>query len=213
VPSPSEIRVLRDPESVRLIADPLRLRLLELLRQKPRTVTELAEALDVPRTRLYYHVKLLEEHDLIAVDATREVSGITERSYRVTAYRFSVDKALLGPGGGAGSPLETYLAVILDEVAAEIRRAAEAGLIDVEATREDTFGPRRLLLGRQWYRLTAEQVDAFGTRYTAFEEQNAAHAVFRKDPGDGDDEPGEGELYEWLIGFYPVVPPSGNDDA
>ena len=61
---PADIRVLTDPDTVRLIADPMRLRLLELLRQRSRTVTELAELLDVPRTRLYYHVKLLEAHDL-----------------------------------------------------------------------------------------------------------------------------------------------------
>jgi DNA-binding transcriptional ArsR family regulator len=214
VPSPTEIRVLRDPETVRLIADPLRLRLLELLREQPRTVTELADALDVPRTRLYYHMKLLEEHNLVAVDATREVSGITERTYRVTAYRFSVDKALLGPGGGAGSPLETYLAVVLDEVATEIRRAVAAGLIDVETTRDDAFGPRTLLLGRQWFRFTPGQVAAFGERYAAFEAEFAAHAVFR-DEACGDDavEPADGDLYEWLVAFYPAVPPAGDDDA
>ena len=169
--STSDIRILRDPETVRLIADPLRLRLLDHLRQQPRTVTELAELLDVPRTRLYYHVKLLEEHGLIAVDATREVSGITERRYRVTAYRFSVDKALLGPAGESGTPLETYLAVILDEVASEIRRAVAAGFINLEGTQEDSFGPRRLLIGRQWYRLTPEDVSRFQERYAAFEEE------------------------------------------
>lgn len=46
--SSNGIRVLRDPEVLRLIADPLRLRMLELLRQEPRTVTELASLLDTP---------------------------------------------------------------------------------------------------------------------------------------------------------------------
>ncbi len=210
--STADIRILRDPETVRLIADPLRLRLLDQLRQHPRTVTELAELLDVPRTRLYYHVRLLEEHGLIAVDATREVSGITERRYRVTAYRFSVDKALLGPTGDAGTPLETYLAVIFDEVASEIRRAVSAGLIDLEGTQEDSFGPRRLLIGRQWYRLTPEDVAEFQERYAAFEDALAERAVFRHD-ADADDAGGDGDLYEWLVGFYPVVPPAGDQDA
>src|SRR5687768_7910305 len=90
--SPIEIRVIDDPEVLRIVADPMRLRILELLRQQPRTVKELAVLLDVARTRLYYHVKLLLEHDLIVVDDTRVVSGITESRYRVTAFRLSVDK-------------------------------------------------------------------------------------------------------------------------
>jgi DNA-binding transcriptional ArsR family regulator len=212
--TPSDIRVLTDPDTVRLIADPLRLRLLELLRERPRTVSELADALDLPRTRLYYHMKLLEEHELVTVDATREVSGITERTYRVTAWRFSVDKALLGPEGGSGSPLETYLTVILDEVATEIRRAVAAGLIDVEATREDTFAPRNLVLGRKWYRFTPEQLAVFGEHYAAFESEHGDQAVFRHEGcGKAAPEPEEGDLYEWLIAFYPIVPPAGDDDA
>jgi DNA-binding transcriptional ArsR family regulator len=209
----SDIRILRDPETVRLIADPLRLRLLERLRQQPRTVTELAELLDVPRTRLYYHVKLLEEHDLIAVDATREVSGITERYYRATAYRLSIDKSLLGQAGDTGTPLDTYLSVILEEVASEIRRAVDAGLIDLEGTREDAFAPRRLLIGRQWYRLSPDDVAGFAERYAEFEQDLARHAVFRHDGGEDAAETEDGSLYEWLIAFYPIVPPSGDDDV
>ena len=72
-----EIRVVRNPETLRLIADPLRLRLLELLRREPRTVTELAELLEMPRTNLYYHIGLLEKHDLVQVAESRVVSGIT----------------------------------------------------------------------------------------------------------------------------------------
>jgi DNA-binding transcriptional ArsR family regulator len=205
----SAIHVLDNPETVRVIADPVRLRLLELLRQQPRTVTELAELLDVPRTRLYYHIRLLEEHGLITVDDTRVVSGITEKRYRVTAYRFSVAKTLLGASGEDTSPLDVFLSVVLDEAAAEIRRAIDAGLIDLEATHEDAFRPRRLVIGRQWFRFTDAELAEFARRYEDLFKDFEQNAVLGHDTvGDG---PTEGTLYEFLTSFYPVVPPIDSD--
>jgi DNA-binding transcriptional ArsR family regulator len=201
------IRVIDDPEVVRLIGDPLRLKLLELLRQQPRTVKELAETLDVPRTRLYHHINLLEEHDLVAVDETRVVSGIIEKRYRATAYRLSIDKRLLGSGAEGQSALDAYLSLVLDEVVTEVQRAIASGLIDVDRVHEDVYAPRRLVIGRQWLRLTDEQVarfeQAFGEMMAEFDPATVFH-----DESIATD---EGTLYEFLTGFYPVVPPEGDD--
>lgn len=208
----SDIRVIGDPETLRLIADPLRLRVLELIRQQPRTVTELAELLDVQRTGLYYHVKLLESHDLITVDETRVVSGLTEKRYRITAYRLAVDKTLLGAPDSGSAPLDVFLSVVLDEVAAEIRRSVQSGLIDLDRTREDIPHPRSLVLGRTWYRFTPDQVAAFGDRYrdfiTAIERDFGQTIAPDHVDRDADQ---AAALYEWLIAFFPTVPPPGAD--
>ncbi len=206
-----EIRVLRDPEVLRLIADPLRLRMLELLRQQPRTVTELATLLDTPRTKLYYHIKLLETHDLVTVVESRLVSGIVEKRYRATAYRLTVDKSLLGTGANDGSPLEVYLSFILDEVAGEIRRAVDTGLVDLDATHEDAIAPRRLVVGRKWYRFSDEEVSDFRRQVNELHAAFADRAVFGTHGKEEDPEP-DRQLYEWLIGFYPVLPPENPTD-
>jgi DNA-binding transcriptional ArsR family regulator len=70
-----------DPETLKVIADPLRLELLSLL-SEPKTAKEVAGALRVPTTRLYYHLRVLEEHGLVKVVSTRLVSGIEEKTYR-----------------------------------------------------------------------------------------------------------------------------------
>jgi DNA-binding transcriptional ArsR family regulator len=208
MPAGYPIRVIDDPDVVRLIADPLRLKLLELLRQHPRTVKELAETLDVPRTRLYHHINLLEEHDLITVDETRLVSGIIEKRYRATAYRLSIDKRLLGSGTDGQSALDAYLSLVLDEVVTEVQRAIASGLIDVDRVHEDIYAPRRLVIGRQWLRLTDEQVARFEEAFREMMEEFEPSTVFHDDATASD----EGTLYELLTGFYPVVPP-GNPDA
>src|SRR5690606_18577146 len=60
------------------LADPHRSRMLELLSGDPKrvwSVRQLAEALEVPRTRLYHHVKVLLEQGLIEVGEQRTVRG------------------------------------------------------------------------------------------------------------------------------------------
>lgn len=211
---PHQIRVISDPETLRLIADPLRLRLLELLRRSPRTVTELAEVLELPRTNLYYHVRLLAEHDLIVVDDTREVSGITEKRYRAAAYRLSVRKALLGTGDHSQTPLDVYLSFVLDEVAGEIRRAVDAGLIEFEGVDEDQIAPNRLMLGRSWFHFSHDDVIRFGSAldmlFAQFEPQRAFEPSEPEQVGPPPAPPGAA-LYEFLSAFYPVVPPGNRD--
>lgn len=76
------------------VAHPTRGRLLRRLKQ-PQSVAELAEWLDVPVTRLYHHVKLLESDDLIRVVATRQVGAATERRYQATAPSYRLPEALI----------------------------------------------------------------------------------------------------------------------
>src|SRR5436305_4732374 len=81
---------LNTVERLKAAADPTRLRLgLELL-DRESTVKELAEALGVPATRLYYHVKILEKQGLIEVANRRMVSGIEERTYRAPSEDWTV---------------------------------------------------------------------------------------------------------------------------
>ena len=67
------LAVVSDVATLRALADPLRLAILRLLRdgadREPRAwaVRELARALDEPQTKLYRHVRQLEEQGLIQV--------------------------------------------------------------------------------------------------------------------------------------------------
>ena len=208
-----DVFLIDDLETLRLLTQPLRLRLLEALRvsPEPMSVKELAAALGVPQTRLYHHVNLLEAHGLLNVAATRLVAGITEKRYAVTSSRIGVDRTLLAPAA-AGDPeletLEVLLSVVLDEVRGEIKRAVRAGLIDLELAGEDDIGPRRLLLGRKWFRLTDGEAEDLGRRLLAVTEQFVEHT----DAAGAQEGADNRHLYELLIGFYPAVSgPSAGD--
>jgi DNA-binding transcriptional ArsR family regulator len=90
-----EIRIT-DLETLKVISDPLRVQILERIGLasdvgKLTTAKQLSEDLDIPQTKLYYHIKLLEKHGLIRVAETRVVSGILEKHYQIRARRIRAD--------------------------------------------------------------------------------------------------------------------------
>ncbi len=88
--------LVTDLETIKIISDPLRVQILEHVGLASEagvliTVKELAEVLDIPATKLYYHINLLEKHDLIRVAETRIVSGIIEKLYQIRAKRIRAE--------------------------------------------------------------------------------------------------------------------------
>ncbi len=85
---PVRSREIQDVETMRLVADPIRLAILRVLMNDAEfeppvlSAKELAATLEEPQTKLYRHLKQLEEAGLIQVAETRLVSGIVEQRYR-----------------------------------------------------------------------------------------------------------------------------------
>jgi DNA-binding transcriptional ArsR family regulator len=82
--------VVTAPEQLRALADPLRGTLLELLLERAATVTEMARAVDRPKSTVAYHVNLLVDAGLLRVVRTRRVRAIDERLYGRVARMFYI---------------------------------------------------------------------------------------------------------------------------
>lgn len=76
-----DLIVVTAPEQLRALADRLRSTLLELVLERAATVTELAQAVDRPKSTVAYHVNLLVDAGLLRVVRTRKVRAIDERYY------------------------------------------------------------------------------------------------------------------------------------
>src|SRR5690349_7721533 len=74
---------------MRALAHPLRLRIMELLVEQPRTTKQVAELLGQPPTRLYHHVAALERAGLLRLTETRKKRGTVERWYESVARTLS----------------------------------------------------------------------------------------------------------------------------
>ena len=81
---------LSTPAQVKAISDPLRTTLLGLLHERAATVTELASAVERPKSTVAHHVRVLTEAGLLHVVRTRRVRAIDERFYGRTARMFYV---------------------------------------------------------------------------------------------------------------------------
>jgi DNA-binding transcriptional ArsR family regulator len=66
---------------MRALAHPLRLRMMELFAEAPRTTKQVADLLGQPPTRLYHHVAALERAGLLKVKETRKNRGTIEKWY------------------------------------------------------------------------------------------------------------------------------------
>ena len=81
---------LTEPSQVKALGHPLRNTILGLLHERAATVTELATALERPKSTIAHHVKVLVEAGLLQVVRTRRVRAIEERFYGRTARMFYV---------------------------------------------------------------------------------------------------------------------------
>jgi DNA-binding transcriptional ArsR family regulator len=85
-----DLLVVTAPEQLRALADHLRGTLLELVLERAATVTEMAQAVDRPKSTIAYHVNLLVDAGLLRVVRTRRVRAIDERYYGRVARTYYV---------------------------------------------------------------------------------------------------------------------------
>lgn len=91
---------LTTPAQVRALGNPLRTTILGLLHERAATITELATAVERPKSTIAHHVAVLTDTGLVRVVGTRRVRAIDERFYGRTARMFFV-AADRGPEGEA----------------------------------------------------------------------------------------------------------------
>jgi DNA-binding transcriptional ArsR family regulator len=89
---------------LRALAHPLRLRIMELFAEAPRTTKQVADILGEPPTRLYHHVAALERAGLLKLKETRKNRGTVEKWYESIARTMSgATTARAAARGGKGS--------------------------------------------------------------------------------------------------------------
>ena len=148
-------------EALRTLVDSQRHRIVTLLAEEALTAKELAERLGIGRTRLYYHLDMLEKHGLVQVVDSRVVSGIIERRYRAVSRTFRVDRNLLAANASEDQIAGTQAAII-DSVAADLHMRAAAQLSSSE---ED------LLVARMFLRLNERRRRELRARLSALIEE------------------------------------------
>lgn len=82
-------RIIQDLELAKALLDSRRTQILRLAREEPLTVKQLAERLNEKPSRLYYHVKKLEELDLLQLVETKQHGNLIEKYYQTNPMQRS----------------------------------------------------------------------------------------------------------------------------
>ena len=175
--------VIRDLATLKAFADPLRLRLLLELARGRRTVKEVATALGVGPTRLYYHLRILQKHRLVRVAGRRKVSGIEERSYEATAKGWTLAPSLLGADVVRAGVVSALFEMTAAEVEIVLRSHPDRPL-DERSAAIPVFAHTRLML-------SDEDVEDLRERLSAVME----------DFGSDDPIPGKAEYHAVLVAY------------
>jgi DNA-binding transcriptional ArsR family regulator len=91
-----EIAVIEDPAVAGVSLDPTRARLLAELAE-PGSASSLAAKMGMPRQKINYHLRALEEHGLVELVEERRKGNMTERLLRATAVSYVISPVALSP--------------------------------------------------------------------------------------------------------------------
>jgi DNA-binding transcriptional ArsR family regulator len=94
----ASLDVIRTPEAAAVLLDPVRQQLLAQLAQ-PDSAAGLARRLRLPRQRINYHLRALEDVGLLELVEERRKGNCLERVVRATARAFVISPEALGPLG------------------------------------------------------------------------------------------------------------------
>jgi DNA-binding transcriptional ArsR family regulator len=195
--APDRLTVLRRPEQAAALMHPIRRRILGRLRE-PDSAAGVARALDLPRQKVNYHVRLLEKDGLVEEVDRRPAGNCVERVVRATATHWLIGPQVLGdlearpedvPDRFSSGYLVALAARTIREVADLRRHADDAGL-----------------------KLPTLSMDG-EVRFASAEDQNAfatelADAVTRLVARFHDDGAPRGRSFRLVVGSHPLPTPA-----
>lgn len=129
-----DVEVIEDPAAAAIVVEPIKSKILASLAE-PASAATLATRLRIPRQKVNYHLRSLEDYGLVRISEERLWGGLTERVMVASAASYVVSPAALGPvaadperGGDrlSASYLIALAARIVREVSGLTRRAREA---------------------------------------------------------------------------------------
>ena len=152
---PVATRVIADVETLRALAEPIRIRILETMVRDTGegwTVKRIAKALGTGPTKLYHHIRILEENDLIRPSGQQLVRGIVETSYRIAQLELRLDRAFLSSASEeVRSSAHAALLSVFDLAREDLEAAIRSGLVTHDGATDE---PGAFVLTRTIIRTT-----------------------------------------------------------
>ncbi len=148
------------PAQMKAVADPVRAQILDLVLERAATVTELATALDRPKSSIAYHVDVLVDVGLLKVVRTRMVRAIEERLYGRVGRTIVIGEGPLPHNSVQSGFLAMAQAEARVDAPAKMRSTLRHARIPEE--RADEFFSRVVEIAEEFTMLPREGDEVFG---------------------------------------------------
>ncbi|MFT4412399.1 helix-turn-helix domain-containing protein [Fredinandcohnia humi] len=163
---------ITDIELAKIIMDPRRRNIIDIASKGPITVAQMAEALNEKQSRLYYHVKKLEEAGLLTLVETRQHGNLIEKYYQAPQQfsGFELDKTLLSEH--SDTVLQQIMNIIepgLKMLSTEIKNSSESDYYEKQVSVTINFSE---MTGKEWLESTNRMLKAMKNRKTQIVPQN-----------------------------------------
>lgn len=181
----------RTVADLRALAHPLRLRMMELFAESPKTTKQVAGLLGQPPTRLYHHVAALERAGLLVLTEKRQNRGAVEKWYTGAADRIQGGVRQKSAAGRAARRA----------VAATVLEQARQELLAIPPGAKEAALLTRLVV-------VAPLAEIPAIRAWLFDAVQRLRTEFELDDRTG--EPSEAQCERWALtlAFAPVRPPA-----
>lgn len=149
-------RIIDDVSTLKALADPIRMSLLELTMGDPDqtwTARELAAHVGVLPTNIYYHLNMLERHELLVVRDTRVVNGIIEKHYGPGQHSLSFHRR-----SGESEGLRDVVGMMLSQARDDIDVGLAAGTM---SGNRDAPDRERMVVSRATVSIPEREIAAF----------------------------------------------------
>ena len=156
-----DVLEVEDIEVFEILNNPARLRIMRRL-VEPKSIREVAESLEVPPTRLYYHFNLLEEAGVIEVVETRKVGAMLQKVFQTVAKSFRPSPKLVEGDHAPHELAKIAAATVIDGARLDAEQALTHHLESVRAGDVDADAGGSL--GRSVSFLTEGQAKAFSEK-------------------------------------------------
>lgn len=123
----SDVRRIESDEEIKIFSDPYRMRIINayIKAGEPMTVKGVADMMGEVPAKVHYHVKKLISIDILRLDHTEVINGITAKYYRLTTDSFRVAYQNTSDQKALFDSTTNMILSVVDEFKADIVSNAE----------------------------------------------------------------------------------------
>lgn len=182
------VRKIETDEEIKIFSDPYRMRIINayIKAGKPMTVKGVADLMGEVPAKVHYHVKKLISIDILRLDHTEVINGITAKYYILTTDSFRVAYQNTSDQKALFDSTTNMMLSVVDEFKTDIVSNAEF----IKSHSSDEKDDNNAFFTKEALNLSAEDYENFET------ELSQLYKKYRTDKQEGQ------ETYDFFVGWF-----------